>query len=220
MNKPASRASASSASPAPSGPRRKSPANGKPARRGGKSSTLGKKTSPEANRRAAVILEVLAGERLPSEAAQALGVSVTHYYLLERKALEALLASCQPQPKGRTAPSAEKQLARLERQLEKCRRECQRQAALVRATQRAVGLPLAASSTTTGKQPRRNKKEGSSTAKRPRRRRPTVRALRAAETLEKNSSLPNHPDRLEQPVDDKSDAAGEAPTDRSGGTGR
>jgi hypothetical protein len=47
---------------------------------------LGNQSSAQANRRAALILEVLAGVRLPSEAAQALGVSVTHYYLMERGA--------------------------------------------------------------------------------------------------------------------------------------
>jgi hypothetical protein len=48
--------------------------------------------SVEAHRRAAVILEVLAGVRGPSEAATALGVTVSHYYVLERKALAGLVA--------------------------------------------------------------------------------------------------------------------------------
>ena len=56
------------------------------AKRGRAASTLGNQSSAQANRRAALILEVLAGVRLPSEAAQALGVSVTHYYLMERGA--------------------------------------------------------------------------------------------------------------------------------------
>lgn len=216
MNTPASQTPASSATRS-SSRASKSASNGKPAKRGGKPSTLGKTSSAEANRRAAVILEVLAGVRLPSEAAQALGVSVTHYYLLERKAMEGLLSACEPQPKGRGLPSAEKQLARLERELEQCRRESQRQAALVRATQRAVGLPAVASATPVAKSAG-TKKEGSSAGKRRRRRRPTVRALRAAEALEKNSSLSADHDSLQQLVDETANSTGKAPTDRSGGT--
>ena len=49
--------------------------------------TLGNGASPEAGRRAAAILEVLAGQRTPREVAQALGVSLPYFYLLERKAL-------------------------------------------------------------------------------------------------------------------------------------
>ena len=178
----------------------------------------------EANRQAIIILEVLAGVRLPSEAAQLLGVSVTHYYLLERKALEAMLAGCQPQAKGRSTPSAHKQLARLERELAQCRHQCQRQAALVRATQRAVGLPPAAAASTPSKDAASKKKAGTSSGKRRRRRRPTVRALRAAEALQKNSALSNSPQQVQPPGDansaltPKSGVAGSAAQDRSGGT--
>jgi len=181
--------------------RTKPAANRRPRSRSAASSTLGRKTSAEANRRAAMILEVLAGERLPSAAAQALGISITHYYLLERRALEGLLAACQARPKGRSAPTAEQQRAKLERELEASRRQCQRQAALVRATQRAVGLPAAtpaAVGTHSARQAQRPTK-----GKR-RRRRPTVRALRAAQALQKNSSLSSAADGL-QPL-----AAGES----------
>ena len=41
---------------------------------------------------AAAVLEVLAGLRTPAQAAQALGLSVNYYYVLERKALAALVA--------------------------------------------------------------------------------------------------------------------------------
>lgn len=199
MNKSPDQATPLSA--ASSSRRTRSAGGRQPRSRGNATSTLGRKTNAEANRRAAVILEVLAGERLPSAAAQALGISITHYYLLERKALEGLLAACEARPRGRAAPTAEQQLARLERELEASRRQCQRQAALVRATQRAVGLPAAAPAAADSK--------GAGHAKRPakgkrRRRRPTVRALRAARVLEKNSSLSSGPDGL-QPL-----AAGES----------
>ena len=147
---------------------------------------LGKQGDPVANRRAAAILEVLAGEKLPSQAAGALGISVTHYYILERKALEGLLAACQPRPQGRAGPSDEEKLARLERELERSRRECRRQAALVRATQRAVGLPASTappSKSTSGGGGR--SPSGGTSAQRTRRRRPRARALRAAAVLEK-----------------------------------
>ena len=188
---PAARNGSTDGSSAQAGPEGKRP------KRGCLESTLGKKTSVETNRRAAVILEVLAGLRLPSEAAQALDISVTHYYVLERKALEGLLAACEPQPKGPPGPSAEQQVERLTRELEQCQRECQRQAALVRATQRAVGLPAAASQEAPKKGSSR-RKGGNSGGKRRRRRRPTVRALRATAALAKNSSLSKGQNELQQ----------------------
>jgi hypothetical protein len=87
-----------------------------------------------------VILESLAGERTAQQAAAALGMTVTNFYLLERKALQGLLRACEPQPKGPPKPGLERKLAHLERELARSQRECQRQAALVRATQRALGL--------------------------------------------------------------------------------
>lgn len=182
-------------------------ASGSPAKRRGnrspgrRESTLGAKTSTEANRRAAVILTVLAGERLPSEAAEVLGVSVTHYYILERKALEGLLRACERKPQGPPGPSAEQQVVRLERQLEQARRECQRQAALVRSTQRALGLPAGSGPPGNAKAKSKSKGSGDSNGKaggrKRRRRKPTVRALRAAETLAKNSSLSKSADGLQ-----------------------
>lgn len=143
----------------------------------------------DANRRAAIVLEVLAGVRTPSQAAEALKLSVNYYYVLERKALEGLRAACQPAPKGPPGPSWKTQLERLTLQLQQCRSECQRQAALVRATQRAVGLPAPVP-----KDPP-SKKKGSQTGsgKTRRRSRPTVRALHAAQILQKNSSSENPP---------------------------
>jgi hypothetical protein len=156
--------------------------------------SLGKEASREANRRAAAVLEVLGGLRMPSEAAAALRISVNHYYLLERKALAGLLAACEPQPKGPRGPSTEKKLKTLERELETCRRECIRQTALVRATQRAVGLPAVPSPSK-----KRGKAAGKKTlAVKRRRRHPTVRALRAAETVRQNSSGENSVGELEK----------------------
>ena len=171
------------------------------ARRVPRSTCLGKGQNGETNRRAAIVLEVLAGMRTPSEAASALGLSVNYYYVLERKALRGLLAACEPQPKGPPGPGLERQLARLEKELTKCRQECLRQASLVRAAERAFGLP----SSTKPSRPNKSSSENGS-PKRKRRRRPTVRAMRAAESLRKNSSLDNPPSEVEQSLDGSVDS--------------
>jgi hypothetical protein len=61
--------------------------------------------SRDANRVAAAILEVLAGVRTPTDAAQALVVSVPRYYQLEQRALEGLIAACEPRRLGREQTS-------------------------------------------------------------------------------------------------------------------
>jgi hypothetical protein len=143
---------------------------------------VGQASSGEANRRAAAILEVLAGARTPGEAAEALGVSLPHFYLLERKALEGLVRACEVQPKGPPPPSAAEKLALVEQQLAAAQREAQRLAALVRVTQRAVGLPARSD------KPAGKAEVKAAGGKRPRRRKPSVRALRAAQTVRKNAT--------------------------------
>ena len=160
--------------------------------------SLGKSATPLAAQRAAAILEVLAGQRTTTEAAAALEISVNHYYLLERRALEGLMAACEPQVKGPQGPTLEIQLQRLEQQLQQSRRDCMRQAALVRATQRAVGLPPAEV-----EKPRRKKKASGPSRKK---RRPTVRALKAAQRLRENSSG-SKPEAGVEPGDMNSGAA-------------
>ncbi len=129
--------------------------------------------SRDAKQRAAAILEVLAGGRTPTEAAQALGVSLGCYYLLEDKALAALVTACEPQPRGPNADGA-RRVASLERECERWQRECARQQALVRAAHRTIGLaaPPAPVAKDKGKK---------------RRRRPVVRALAAAQRLRDES---------------------------------
>jgi hypothetical protein len=137
-------------------------------------------TSSPARRQAAVILEVLAGVRRPSDAAQALSVSVPRYYQLERRALLGLVAACEPAPRGPRQEQT-RQIAALEREKLRLQRECDRQQALVRAAQRSLGLtpPVARPP---AKEPE-GKKEGG-LAKRRRNRRPMVRALQAARSLQ------------------------------------
>ena len=151
--------------------------------------SLGQGVSALASQRAAAILEVLAGERTPQQAATVLSMSLPYFYILERKALEGLLKACEPQPKGPPPPGLERKLEALELELARCRRECQRQEALVRATQRTVGLP-------TSSPPTPKDKAGNKSGAR-RRRRPAVRALRAAGTLRQNSSGSSSPVELQ-----------------------
>ena len=94
-----------------------------------------------AQKRAALMLEVFAGLR---SAAGRGGVTDLGQSLLSAGASGAagLVAACEPRPKGqRTDP--QRQVHALEQALARSRQECQRQAALVRATQRAMGLPAA-----------------------------------------------------------------------------
>lgn len=93
----------------------------------------------DAKRLAAVILEVLAGLRTPAQAAVASNVSVPRYYQLEMRAMAALVAACEPQPKGRRRGPLHEVVA-LQKDNERLRREVGRQQALVRLAQRSIGL--------------------------------------------------------------------------------
>jgi len=138
--------------------------------------------SVEAKRRAAAILEVLAGSRRPTEAAAALGVTVPRYYVLEERALRGLLSACEPYKTA--VPSLETRLAELEKELARTKNECARQQALARVAQRTVGLaplPVVKPSAKTAGNAAKHGKHG-------RKRRPTVRALKAARALAANSS--------------------------------
>jgi hypothetical protein len=137
-------------------------------------------TPSEAQRLAAAILEVLAGVRSPPAASELLGISLPRYYQLEARALEGLVAALAPRPLGKQ-PSLENRVKQLEKELEVARRACARQEALVRLTQRSVGLaalakpkspPPAATKNGKGRKPRR----------------PMVRALKAAHTLREQAS--------------------------------
>jgi len=138
---------------------------------------LGKDAGHEAQRLAAAVLEVLAGARTPTQAAEALGVSLPRYFQMETRAMQALVAGCEPRPRGR-GRSADKELTTLRRQHEQLQRELSRQQTLLRLAQRTIGLapPKAPVNQPGGKD--KSKK---------RRRRPVVRALRAAEALQRRS---------------------------------
>jgi hypothetical protein len=128
--------------------------------------------SREARRLAAVILEVLGGGRTPTQAAEALGLSLIRYYQLETRALQGLVSACEPKPRGRVV-SPQTQLTALRKEQERLRRELARQQALVRLSQRAVGLsPPSAPSSSKG------------AGKGKKSRRPMARALKVARQLQ------------------------------------
>lgn len=129
--------------------------------------------SPEARRIAAVILENWAGVRAPPAAASALGVSLPRYYQLEQRAVGALVAVCEPRPRG-PGPNHERQIRSLERQLATSRRDCARLQALLRTSQRTIGLPAVEPPAKPAPGKRRPK-------------RPTVRALKLARSLAADS---------------------------------
>ena len=110
-----------------------------------KSKRMGPKTlqgSATAKRHAALILETLSGLRGPTEAAEALGTSLTRYYLLETRGLQGLIHALEPRPRG-GVKSPEKELREQRAEIVRLTRELRRSEALVRAAQRSVGLPPA-----------------------------------------------------------------------------
>jgi hypothetical protein len=146
-----------------------------PTRRGRPPRALPAAPSRDAKQRAAVILEVLAGARTPRDAAAALGLSLSRYYLLEEQGLRGLLAACEPSPRGRPRDDAQR-VATLERDCQRWQRECARQQALLRAAQRSLGLAAPA--------PPPVKQAGK------KRRRPAVRALQVVARLRAEEPAP------------------------------
>jgi len=133
-----------------------------------------------ARRLCAVILEVLGGARTPTDAAGALGISAARYYVLEARGLRGLLKACQRRGKGRRR-SAESELLRMRGELRRVESERDRLGALLRASQRTLGLgPPAKAPAKAG--PARDGARPSGPKRRARR--AQVRALRAARSLE------------------------------------
>ena len=130
------------------------------------------------------ILEVLAGVRTPTEVAQQLAISLTRYYIIEGRALQGLVAACEPRPRGRVRTPAS-ELAALRRECEQLRRQAARQQALLRVTERTMGLAAAAAPTSA-------KSENKSRKKRPRK--PKARALLAAAALQEAAAPAASPD--------------------------
>jgi hypothetical protein len=131
-------------------------------------------TSAEARQLSAAILEVLAGEWAPGEAAAALKMSLPRYYALESRALSGLVVACEP-VRGRRSQGMDKQVAELQKKVVRLERECARKQALLRASQRAAGI-----------QAPPGKPKG-------KRRRPVVRALTMAAVVRQGGTAPAAP---------------------------
>lgn len=98
------------------------------------------KGSAEARRQAAMILEALNGVRTTQEAADAMGIALPRYYLLETRALEGFIEALEPRPRGRPI-DAERELVKLREEIERLEREMRRYQALYRTAQRSLGVP-------------------------------------------------------------------------------
>ena len=125
--------------------------------------------SREARRTAATILEVLAGVRTPTQAAETAGVSLPRYYVLEERAMRGMVSACEARALGRVK-TPEREMEDLRKEVNRLTHERDRNQALARVAQRTIGLaPPKPSPKTVGKKGRRRK--------------PTVRALRVVEAL-------------------------------------
>jgi hypothetical protein len=140
-----------------------------PAKRARNSVPLLPEAGKDAKRLAAVILEVWAGLRTPLQAAETLSVSLPRYYQIEANGLQGLVAGCTPKSKGRQVNPAREATA-LRQDNERLRRELGRQQALIRLTQRGLGVAPPAAKPATPKKGRRRK--------------PVVRALTLAARLQ------------------------------------
>lgn len=97
------------------------------------------KGSATARRHLAVLLEALSGLRGTTEAAEAMGVSLSRYYQLETRALQGMLSALEPRPRGpRKTKEAEIRALRAEKR--EVERELRRATSLLRAATRSVGV--------------------------------------------------------------------------------
>jgi hypothetical protein len=134
--------------------------------------------SPEAKRQAAVILEVLSGLRRTEDASEAMKVALPRYYVLETRALQGLISALEPRPKGRQR-RPEDEIATLTKDNQRLQRELRRTQSLVRASQRALGIPQAPKE--------EDKRKLGPTGRK--KRRATVRAIRTVRVLRKSAEM-------------------------------
>jgi hypothetical protein len=137
--------------------------------------------SDVARKTASRVLEALSGLCTTQEAADALGVALPRYYVLETRALAGLVAALEPRRRGRQRGSAER-IAELEGEVTRLERELRRFQALQRASQRALGLASTSSEAEKTRKQRGTPGEGTK-AKRKRRPNRATRAERVAKGL-------------------------------------
>ena len=136
--------------------------------------------SERARQIAAVILDVLGGNRSPVDAARTLELSVARYYVVEQRAILGLVSACDAQPTRGPSPDLQRQIHHLEAENRRVHQALLRQQALVRSTQRGLGIASPKPPPT----PAASAKPGVGVTKGGRRkRRPMVRALRQAQRV-------------------------------------
>jgi len=139
--------------------------------------------SRSAKKTAAVMLEVLSGQRDTTSASEALGIAMSRYYVLEARAVAGLVKALEPRPKGKqNSPEVALREARAE--VVQLQRDVARGQALLRVSQRSLGVKVSS------KKPRKGSKLGASTKSgtKKKRRRRTVR--RAAQVIARLRSEP------------------------------
>ncbi len=114
---------------------------------------------------AAVILEVLAGERSTTSAAELIGVSPVRYYAIESRAIAGLIGACAPKPPGAAPGSgdADRVLRRAIAEKDGLTAQVRRLHALLRSAQRSLGVaPVEAkpepAARADGKKPKRHRR--------------------------------------------------------------
>jgi len=113
--------------------------------------------SEVARRHAALLLEALCGLRTTVSASEAMGVALVRYYVLEARALQAMVTALEPRPRGRQ-PSPDARLLQLEAENKRLVREALRATSLYRVSQRALGVGEPKTTKPNGKRRRRPKK--------------------------------------------------------------
>lgn len=142
--------------------------------------------SDAARRTAALILEVLGGERSPNEAAQALGLSGVRYYALEARALSGLMLACEAKDGGPSpALQAERERRRLQDDNTRLEQEVGRLRSLLRSARKGLGLAPTPVKEEAEAKAKGGKADGRKVR---RRRRPNVRALTLVRRLMRSDS--------------------------------
>lgn len=139
--------------------------------------------SRSAKKTAAVVLEVLCGQRDTTSASEALGISLSRYYLLEGRAVEGLIKALEPRPRGKQKSPAVALREALS-EVAQLQRDVARGQALLRVSQRSLGVKVAS------KPARKGSKLGTSTksgTKKKRRRRTVRRAAQVIARLRSES---------------------------------
>ena len=101
----------------------------------------GAAVSPEASGGRRCCWTCWPASRTPPQAAEALGLSLPRYYQLEDRATGAGSRSAARRGRGAGRPTAESKAAALAKEVERLKQELGRYQALVRLTQRTVGVP-------------------------------------------------------------------------------